>query len=373
MSEIEYKDTFTLDGRAPAPRGVTLEKVQRVESLIADARRGSRISTATLSEAITSGDLAASTAHFINLITIPQLDEIERDWRPIAGVREVPDFRPAVLHSTFGSLTGAGIDADGGAARVPEGTPYPMVTVSGVESAYSKIAKRGLRADWTFEAMVNDPIGYLEQIPGEMAQVTLDTEWAEIGEALTAGGTALASQTLADGTVVPANSPIVNADGMPNGILAAIYQMSLVEINGTRRKVGTLSGYTVIVPVGKKVQVDWAIARAQSILQVVPAAATGGNVFAASPLNAILSTVTVIEHEAVTGTQWRIIPAPGSYRRPVIDLLRLRGYATPQIRYRNDGDEFSYDADTASFRYRYVVGGAQWFDEVVIMSTGAGS
>lgn len=366
MSAIEYQDTFTLDGRVPAPRGVTEEHVRRVESLIADARRGSRVSEATLVEAITSGDLAAATSHFINLITIPQLDEIERDWRPIAGVREVPDFRPAVLYSMFGSLSGAGVDANGAASRVPEGTPYPMVTVTGVESAYSKIAKRGFRADWTFEAMVNDPIGYLEQIPGEMTQVTLDTEWAEVGEALVAGGTPLAANTLADGTAVVANAAI-----SANAILAAIYQMSLVQINGTKRKVGTLSGYTVVVPVGKKMQVDWMLQQAQNIIQVVPASGTGGNVYS-GPANAILGSVTVVEHEAITGTAWRILPRPGSFRRPVLDLLRLRGYATPQIRYRNDGDDFSYDADTASFRYRYVTGGAAWSAEVIIVSTGAG-
>jgi len=363
----EFSEEFTLDGRVMPQRGVTEEKVRRVESLIADARKGSRVSEAMLVEAITSGDLAAATSHFINLITIPQLDEIERDWTPIAGVREVPDFRPAVLYSMFSSLSGRGVESNGAAARVPEGTPYPMVTVAGVESAYSKIAKRGFRADWTFEAMVNDPIGYLEQIPGEITQVTLDTEWAEVGEALVANGTALAGQTLADGTSVPANAPI-----SANAILGAIYQMSTTEISGTKRKVGTLSGYTVVVPVGKKMQVDWMLRQAQNIIQIVPAAASGGAVFT-GPDNTILGSVTVVEHEAITGTAWRILPRPGSFRRPVIDLLRLRGYATPQIRYRNDGDDFSFDADTASFRYRYVVGGAQWSDEVIIASSGAGS
>lgn len=363
----DYQDTFTLDGRLQPQRGVTPEKVRQVETLIADARKGSRVSEAMLVEAITSGDLAAATAHFINVITIPQLDVIERDWTPIAGTRTVPDFRPAVLHSMFGAMGGAGIDANGAAAVVPEGTPYPLVTVSGVESAYSKIAKRGFRGDWTFEAMVNDPIGYLEQIPAEVAQITLDTEWAEIGEALTSTGTALAANTIADGTSVPANAPI-----SANAVLSAIQQMALTTVNGTQRKVGTLSGYTLIVPVGKKMQVDWMLRQAQNIVQIVPASASGGNVYS-GPDNAVLGTVTVVEHEAITGTAWRLIPAPGSYRRPVIDLLRLRGYETPQVRYRNDGDEFSFDADTASFRYRYVTGAAAWFSEVIIMSTGAGS
>lgn len=368
MSEqIEYKDQFTLDGRLSVPRGVTVEKVHQVETLIADARKGSRVSEAMLVEAITSGDLAAATGHFINVITIPQLDAVERPWRQIAGERTVPDFRPAVLYSMFGSLSGAGIESTGAAARVPEGTPYPLVTVSGVESAYSKLAKRGFRADWTFEAMVNDPIGYLEQIPGEVAQVTLDTEYAEVGEALLSSGTALGAVTLPDGTSVPANSP-----ASANGILAAIQQLALTTINGTQRKIGTLSGYTVVVPVGSKAAVEWAIDRARNIIQVVPVSTSGGNVYA-GPTNAILGTVTVVEHDVMTGTNWRLLPAPGAFRRPVIDLLRLRGYETPQVRYKSDGDDFSFDADTAAFRYRYVVGGAAWSNEAIISSEGDGN
>lgn len=369
---IEFKDKFTCDGLAPAPRGVTVEAVKRVESLIVDAKRGSRVSEATLVEAITSGDLAAATGHFLNIITIPQLPEDnERPTALIAGNRTVSDFRPAVLYSAFGDLGGMGIEDSGAAARIPEGTPYPIVTISGVESAYSKLAKRGFRFDWTFEAMVNDPIGYLDQIPGEVAQVTLDTEWAEVGEALTSATKATTSQTLPDGTTtVVANAPV-----SPNAILAAIQQMSQVTVNGTKRKVGTLSGYTVVVPVGKKLALDWSIRQAQNIVSVVPAASTGGAVYGPPLDNGVFQTITVVEHEAVTGTQWFILPKPGAYRRPVIDLLRLRNYETPQVRYRGsaDGDVFSFDADTAAFRYRYVTGAALWFKEVVIRSSGAGT
>ena len=56
----------------------------------------------------------------------------------------------------------------------------------------------------------------------------------------------------------------------------------------------------------------------------------------------------------------------------MFDLLQLRGYEVPQIRYKNDGDDFSFDADTAQFRYRYPVGAALWFQEAVVFSEGDG-
>lgn len=363
----EFKDKYTLDGLVMPPKGVTLEKVRTVAKLVEAGKRGSRIAEAQLQESLMSGDLASSVAHFLNVITIPQLPEDkDRPIAQLAGTRVVPDFRPAVLHSLFGELEGPGLSSDGSAPRVPQGTPYPVVSVTGAESAYAKLAKRGVRVNWDFEDFVNDTLGRLETIPGELRTIALDTEWNEIGDALIAADTALVGGNLPDGTTVAANAPV-----SANAILQAIAELALREVNG--RKIGTLSGYNVVVPVGKKVFVDYDIRKTLSALYVLPGSASGGPVYAPDD-NSILSTVTVIEHEKATGTKWWLLPKPGAYRRPVLDLLRLRGYEAPQIRVRTEGgDGFSFDADTAAMRLRLVVGAALWSKTPVVYSSGAGS
>jgi hypothetical protein len=361
----EFENEFNLDGAVMPPKGVTVESVGKVSKLIAEAKRGSFVAEAQLKESMMTGTLAASVAHFINIITVPQLPEDKN--RPVAKLatfETVPDFRPATLYGIFGDLTGPGVEDDGAASIVPQGQPYPEVTISGVESAYGKLKKRGNRINWDFEDFINDTVGVLDRIPGQLADVALETEWQEVGDALIAATTASGSVTLPDGTVVATNKAI-----SANAIMAAIQALANRSVNGTSRKIGTLSAYKVVVPVGQKVFVDYMIRMALGILYVVPG--SGGGSVTPAPDNSVLANVEVIEHSKVTGTKWYLLPAPGAYSRPNLSVLRLRGYETPQIRVQqNGGDGFSFDADSAAMRLRLVVGGALWFQSGIVVSSG---
>lgn len=362
---IEFKDKFTLDGMLRVPKGVTVESVKKVQTLVEHAKRGSYLAEAQLKESLMSGDLATSVTHWLNVITIPQLpDDKERPIAKLAGIRTVNDFRPAVLYSMFGEAEGPGVESDGSAPRVPQGTPYPVLTFKGQESAYAKLAKRGNRVNWDFEDFINDTIGVLDGVPEQLRQIALDTEWNEVGEAIIAATTELTAQVLPDGTSVPVNAPV-----SANAIMAAIQALGLREVHG--RKIGSLSRYVVVVPVGKKLSVEYDIRKALGVTAILPSS-SGGPVYI-GPDNSVLNTVEVIEHEKVTGTKWYLYPAPGAYRRPVVDLLRLRGYEQPQLRVKTDGgDGFSFDTDSASMRLRFIVGGALWFQEAVVYSEGDG-
>lgn len=363
-----YTEKFTLDGLVMPPKGVTMASVDKVAKLIAEGRRGSYVAEAQLKESLMTGVLASSVAHFINVITIPQLpDDKDRPVAKLAGFRTVPDFRPAVLYSMFGSLTGPGITDDGAAPRVPQGQPFPEVTITGMESAYNKLSKRGNRINWDFEDFINDTLGVLDGIPAQLRDVALETEWQEVGEALVKATTSSGSVTLPDETVIPTNAPI-----SANAIMAAAQALAARTVNGTKKKIGTLAGYNVVVAPGKKIFVDYMIRQALGVLYVLPSS-SGGSVTAA-PDNSLLTTVEVIEHEKVTGNKWYLAPKPSAYRRPVLDVLRLRGYETPQIRVKSEGgDGFSFDADTAAMRLRLVTGAALWFQEAIVYSSGAGS
>lgn len=364
----EFKDKFTLDGLLMPPKGVTIDSVNKVRTLVEAGKRGNRLAEAQLAESMMTGVLASSVAHFINVITIPQLpDDKDRPVAKLAGFRTVQDFRPVTLYSVFGKLAGPGVEPDGAAAKVPQGTPFPEATISGVEAAYSKLGKRGLRVNWDFEDFVNDTLGVLDGIPGELRNIALETEWQEVGDALIQATTEFTATTLPDGTSV-----VINAAISANAIMAAIQQLALRTVNGTDKKIGTLSGYNVVVPVGQKVFVDYYIRQALSGMYVLPS--SSGGLVTAPPDNSVLGRVEVIEHEKVTGTKWYLYPKPGAYSRPVLDLLRLRGYETPQIRVKQEGgDGFSFDADTAAMRLRLVTGASLWFQEAVVYSEGDGN
>jgi hypothetical protein len=368
----EYKDQFTLDGRIrPANHLITRAKVAEADKLLGAAFRGDKIAAGKLAEVHTTSDLKFNLAHLITSVALPQFDEATRTWNQVAGVRVVPDFGPVRLQSIFGELTGAGVHQNGGLTTVPEGSPYPYVTVTGQEAFYAKLSKMGTKFGFTWESNINDIVGFFESIPSELVQLALDAEEREVYEALINGTTAeLASQTLPDGTVTDPNAAI-----SPEAIWAAILQLQNVEVNG--RKVGRASGYNVVVAAGTGDFVNYALNR--TILQVVD----GSIVYGPGDRSA-LNNVTVVETSFLTGTNWVVLPKPGAIRRPVLELLRLRGSEAPELRIHGDTGSYvggsavspfegNFDNDTIDYRIRYVAGGVLWSDDYSVKSDGTGT
>lgn len=361
----KYEDNFTADGRLHPGKGATPAKVKEAKGLMTAALGGDYVADAQLrrkvtAEAYTSSDLAPAVAHLVNLQAIQQLDKPQYSVSDLVNVRVVPDFRPAVLYSLYGDITGPGLDANGAPSRVPEGTQYPTVTVSGVESFYASLAKRGIRFDYTWEAQVNSA-EFFAGLPTEIAQLSHDADYAEVLTAiLSATGVDLAGGSLPNDVTVLPNAPIA-----PDAIWEAKRELANRSING--RKIGQLSGYNVLVPIGMKDIIDYQLNR--QMIQVQDGSITFNG---SSYYQGALGNITTVESPRVTGTQWVVLPKPGATRRPSVELLKLRGYETPELRVREDGGDASFDTDTKAFRLRYVVGGALWDENYIVMSDGTG-
>jgi hypothetical protein len=364
----EYKDQFTLDGRLkPAHPSVTRAKVAEADKLLKAALRGDKIASGQLAEVHTTSDLPFAIAHLITTEMLPQFDRAERTWSQVAGVRTVPSFENVRLQSMLANISGAGVATNGGLPVVPETAPYPYVTVSGREAFYAKIQKNGSAFGKSWESQFSDVEGFYENIPAELVQLALDTEEREVYEALATAGNSIAGGTLPDGTVVTANPTLT-----PNAIWQAIIELANVEVNG--RKVGrSTNGYNVVVPIGVGDFINWKIN--QTIIQIQDGSITFG-----PGDRSAFNNVTVVETAYVTGDDWYILPKVGGIRRPVLELLRLRGYEAPELRANgNTGvylgssavvpfNEGSWAADTIDYRIRYVAGGALWDDSFVLTS-----
>lgn len=368
----EYKDEFTLDGRVrPANHMVTPTKVAAADKLLNEAFHGNKVSAGKLAEVFTTSDLKFNLAHLISVTSLPQFDAAERTWSDVAGIRTVPDFSPVRLMSLFGDLTGAGVHEDGGLVSVPEQAPYPYVTVTGQEAFYAKLAKFGAKFGFSWEASVNDIVGFFENIPGELVQLALDTEEREVYEALINGTTVeLAAQTLPDGTTTDPNAALT-----PEGIWAALIQLQNTVVNG--RKVGRASGYNVVVPAGTADYINWKLR--QNIIAIQDGLVTYG-----PGDRDALNNVSIVETSFLTGTNWIVLPKKGAIRRPVLELMRLRGYESPELRVHGDTGTYvggsavspfegNFDTDGIDYRIRYVVGGVLWSDDFSVKSDGTGN
>ena len=373
-----YKDQFTLDGKLKPQGGATREKVKAVKGLYEKAAAGDRVANAQLSELLTSTDAPFSLAHLLNIQTIPQLPEEEKEGlQGIAGTRTVNDFKPVTLFSLFNRkpVEGAGLDEHGAASIVPEGTQYPMVSLTeGEESFYQRLSKRGLRFDWTWESFVNDAVGAIEQMPGELVKVYGQTVNAELFEALSQ-----ATRSLEGGITLPNGEVTVpNAKLDADGILAAVMAYENRTINGN--KLGRASAYNLIIPTGQRTYLEWNLAQWGRVVTVQDGNLT---LIPDDVKQKLMPNFTIIESDRLKDGEWYFLPKPGTTSRPVLEQLKLRGYEAPEIRYRNDQGALpgggqvglfqgGYDADTASLRLRIVSGAALWDDTYVVKSDSSG-
>jgi hypothetical protein len=249
-------------------------------------------------------------------------------------------------------------------------------TKGGQEAMHTGMHKNGFRFAFTWEAAIGDTVGFFQNLPQDLLTVALDTENAEVFDALFTGVTDNADMeafTLPDGTVIPAHSKI-----SPEAIVAAIYQLQEREVNG--RKVGaSRNGYNVVVPVGQKKFIDFQINRLRQVVSILPGS-EGGAVLPPMAWPE-LSNIDIIEHDRVAANEWYVLPKQGGLRRPVLELLRLRGYTTPELRVNNATGSYvggavvppfegSFTNDTIDYRFRYPVGAVLWSDTYILHSEG---
>lgn len=385
---MEFKDKFTLDGRAVPGPGVSPIKVRAVQKLFEAGLRGDRVAAAQFTESITTSDAMFNAVYLSQIQVLQQFDELPRTWTQIADVRVLPDFRPAVLQGLFGGFVGLQREgtAAGNGQENPEGISpvvaelerYPYAVIGENEAAYGQLKKHGFKVGWSFEAQINDAIGFFAALPGEMLRVALDTEEWAVYRALIDGTQAssqLAGGTLYDGgAAVTANSVLTR-----RAVLRAIYELQNRTVNGNRVQVS--GGYNVIVPVGQGDAARFELA--QRIVTELPGSSGGYVMSVTDQPGAVLNSVTVVESQYVTGTNWYLLPKPGAVRRPVLELGRLRGHESPELRIENAQGTFigggapspfegSFYNDAIDIRLRQFLTGILWDDTFVVWSTGVG-
>ena len=382
----KYKNTFTLDGRLKPGAFVTEAKVRKVKDLFERHLSGDRVASATLQEALTTSDAIFSFAYLTNANFIPEYDEAPRTWTQVAGTRTADNLKPLTLYSlTFNWTDG---DGDSGVVKnvggrnvapvVPEGTAYPYAYIAGQTSQGAGAVKRGFKTDWTLESRINDGLGAIENLGPEMLKVSLDTEEADVYGALTTqvgAGSALAGGTVPTGATVPANAPFSR-----DALIRALIEAAEREING--RKVGTASGYNLVVPVGQALYVNFVLNTALGQIREVDGSDTF--VYSVNGYNP-LAGVSVVESEFVTGSEWYLVPKPGSLRRPVLERVTVRGFETPTLLVEANGgqvvsgstssvSEFaSFTSDVITLKLRQFGGGVVWDGgAAIVYSDGTG-
>src|SRR5690606_28248295 len=130
--------------------------------------------------------------------------------------------------------------------------------------------------------------------------------------------------TTLDGVSVPADAPLSRA-----ALAAALTQARNAEINGRKVRAGS---YRLIVPTGSREVAEF------YLNNVAVTGAQDGSLTLSFPgYNPLGGISGVTESDYFTGTQWALIPAPGSIRgnKQFYNLGRLRGHEGPEVRVQN--------------------------------------
>ena len=327
-------------------------------------------------EALSTSDLFVSaTGDVLDRELLAAYSEITPEWQKFATRTLVRNFKKKKLIDLMGGRTK--LD------RVPELTAYPGAEHDTREFEI-QVAKFGRQFGFSWEALVNDDLDELMQIPGTFGQAAALTETSN-ALAVIANVTTGAPNTAffkdysaVDGYV---GSGLNTTPGTA-ALDASALETALNAIAQRKDNEGNL-----VPPPPLRLIVGPALqSTAEGIMNVVHVDTQSGSGSGAKTtriLNPLRGRVTVEVVSSLPGSAWFIVPTPGQGRIAVASAF-LRGFETPDIRQKNGAgnsqgggalspDSGDFDDDSVRYRVRHVHGAAGADPIHTYASTGAGS
>lgn len=316
--------------------------------LLKGAWEGNRMASIAVHEALSTSDLFRSAAGDVfDRSMLAQYQAMPTQWTKFASRTLVRDFRPKYLRELSGARTRL--------ERVPELSEYPSADYQVAERTI-KVGKFGRRFGYSFEAVINDRLEELKQVPGEFANAARLTE------------DYLALQQIANPTTGAPNTAFFTAANGNIGTGALTQpnlQAAITTVSTKKDREGNLlyPGPLQLV-VGPALRFTAQRLLDQSELRVTSAA---GTVQTIEP-NPLRGAVTLTVLDNLPGTAWFVLPLPGA-PRPAFYVAFLTGYETPDLRYNAEQgsrpgggaiapEEGDFDVDAVYWRVRHIVGAA---------------
>jgi hypothetical protein len=315
--------------------------------LIEHYREGSKRAAFEINEALTTSDLARfASGMLIDREMLANYDSLPTQWTKFLTPTTLKDFKPKYMSEL---VLGAQVFKD-----VPERTAYPVAQGPTLGEFPIQGKKTGLLWGFSFEASVNDDLEQLMMVPNSMPQMAADTE-DDRGLRL-----------MIDLETGALNTVFFNVGNGNIGTLV-LNDTNLQSVVVSLRTKRTTDGK--IIPSGRlQLVVGPALeAQAEKILNSTETLVDdGAGGFIRQP-NALRGKLDLVVNEKQLGETWIVMPAPGTAIRAPFWFGRVRGYESPDFRYKADqgraiggGDivvnEGSFDDDTIWYRGRHIMG-----------------
>lgn len=370
-------------------RRLSEANVLEAANLMGRAFKGNRLASLQLQEALSSDDFRAAAFDVLDREMMERYADLPQTWSAYCRRTTVRDFKKKRLVDLMGGRSA--LDP------VPELTEYPE---RGVSKAlyYLTVGKFGGRFQISWESIVNDDLGEIQNMPQDLAIAARDTESRLAAGLLTDGNgpnDAFFGATAWGRTYDPATdsfsggssnlitgNPALTVDSLTAAMTAIT---SRKDLEG--RPIA-IPGFVLVVPPALEVAASQIINAVQIRSTATGVAGNGEQVIMNNWLAGKIKVVVepwlpVLDKGANVNTTWYLVPDPAA-SRPALFLAFLRGHETPDLRVKADAgnsigggslpaEEGSFDVDDIQYRVRHVLGGTGTDMIATAVSNGSGS
>lgn len=356
------------------------KRVDQITDWLSAASKGNYTAQAQLKEAISTSDFPAVFTDIKNAQLQAKYALAEnRFWQKLARKITVPNFLPQSFidlgwdDAAFDNIlatNGGKRTIPGALPNVPEGTEYPTAFKLYSSTEQLEIRKSGARIPFTFEAIINDQWGIVDDLPQWLLRTALDSEDIEVTELLTDGdGPNAAYFNAGNNNLLKFGT---NVDGQAaftrDTLKAALKQANSHKAGPNNNRTVRFSKFAVVV----------SSAFYQDALDIVNGPksflVTDGNLQYEQTFD-FGANFEVVENpwldviDTVHGsTAWYVVPFNGDGVRTSLGLGFLNGHDAPELRVHNETGlylgggnvpvrEGSFLNDTWELRIRHIYGG----------------
>lgn len=360
-----------------------------------DAIHSGRLPVHYLREALTTSDFPLLFGDVIDRQMLGFYQETPYTWSNYVRRATVPDFRPVKRFAI-----------DGAEAVLPvvvEEGPYTETKLTETKYQYS-VTKHGKRVPFSWEAIINDDLDALKDVPARMGKAARRSE-EKFATTLFCGvsGPDSTIYTVAHKNIVSylnAGSPQFTAQNPPLSVQALAEALTvLANQTDTESEPISIDAVELVVPPALEVAAKLILNSTQLLVGSFGQSISGsalGNGLGTSQLAQMMTSnflsnrirlnvnsyIPIVASTANGSTSWWLFASP-SVGRPALEMGFLRGHETPEIFQRSpnarrigvgteDPMNGSFDNDTIDYKVRHVFGGVAEDYRMTVASNGSG-
>lgn len=376
------RDLFEGDGRGVrtltrrSPRYTAV--LAAAAGLLSDVIEGKR-PLYHLQEALTTSDFPLLFADILDRQVLAKYREWPVIWPALAQRRVVRDFRDTKL---FPPAYGA----DSRLAEVPQLTEYPESVLNEQAAKTLSVKKYGRRIGFSFEAMTNDDLQQLQDIPDRFARGARRTESRAVTELyVDVNGPHASLYTVGNANKVTANPPLsIAALQTAMTVLAA-----QLDENGEPMMIETV---TLVVPPALEVTARNILNATQLWLTTSGGVRDSGSGqqqliaenWMRNKMQLVVDPYIPITASTANGnTSWFLFANPNE-GRPALVIGFLRGHEEPEVFIQEpdarrvgggavDPMSGSFENDSVNWKVRHILGVSRIDPKATVASNGTGS